>query len=65
LKCLGNVICAEAKLKCSWVETSFDSLIPASQARKDDVALKKQLDEEIVKGATARHSEPAGKKVFW
>ncbi|QPT14765.1 ABC transporter substrate-binding protein [Serratia rubidaea] len=33
---LGNAVCAAAKLSCSWVETSFDSLIPALQARKFD-----------------------------
>ncbi len=25
---LGNAICKAAQLKCSWVETSFDALIP-------------------------------------
>lgn len=34
---LGNAVCAAAQVKCSWVETSFDSLIPALQARKFDV----------------------------
>ena len=29
-------MCAAAQLQCSWVETSFDSLIPALQARKFD-----------------------------
>jgi lysine/arginine/ornithine transport system substrate-binding protein len=33
---LGNAICKEAKLKCSWVENSFDGLIPALQAKKFD-----------------------------
>lgn len=33
---LGDAVCAAAQLKCSWVETSFDSLIPALQARKFD-----------------------------
>jgi lysine/arginine/ornithine transport system substrate-binding protein len=33
---LGNAVCAAAQLKCSWVETSFDSLIPALKARKFD-----------------------------
>ena len=33
---LGDAACAAAQLKCSWVETSFDSLIPALQARKFD-----------------------------
>ncbi|WP_018152820.1 ABC transporter substrate-binding protein [Leeia oryzae] len=33
---LGNAICAKAKLKCSWVENAFDSLIPALEAKKFD-----------------------------
>ncbi|MFM2486227.1 transporter substrate-binding domain-containing protein [Celerinatantimonas yamalensis] len=34
---LGNAICQQAKLKCSWVESSFDTLIPALKAKKFDV----------------------------
>ena len=26
---VGNAVCAAAKMKCVWVETSFDGLIPA------------------------------------
>jgi lysine/arginine/ornithine transport system substrate-binding protein len=33
---VGNAVCASAHLKCSWVETSFDGLIPALQGRKFD-----------------------------
>lgn len=33
---VGNAICAAAKAKCEWSETSFDALIPALQARKFD-----------------------------
>lgn len=33
---LGNAICAAAGLKCSWVETSFDGLIPGLLAKKFD-----------------------------
>jgi lysine/arginine/ornithine transport system substrate-binding protein len=33
---VGNAVCKAAKLKCSWVETSFDGLIPALQGRKFD-----------------------------
>jgi lysine/arginine/ornithine transport system substrate-binding protein len=33
---VGNAVCKMAKLKCSWVETSFDGLIPALQGRKFD-----------------------------
>lgn len=34
---LGKAVCAAAEIKCSWVETSFDSLIPALHAHKFDV----------------------------
>lgn len=34
---LGNAICKQAHLKCQWVETSFDALIPALKAQKFDV----------------------------
>ena len=33
---VGNAVCAAAKMKCVWVETSFDGLIPALQGRKFD-----------------------------
>src|ERR1700754_881489 len=33
---VGNAVCAAAKMKCAWVETSFDGLIPALQGRKFD-----------------------------
>jgi lysine/arginine/ornithine transport system substrate-binding protein len=33
---IGDAICQAAKLRCSWVETSFDGLIPALQGRKFD-----------------------------
>jgi lysine/arginine/ornithine transport system substrate-binding protein len=33
---VGNAVCAEAKLSCTWVETSFDGLIPALEGRKFD-----------------------------
>ncbi|MGJ8711864.1 transporter substrate-binding domain-containing protein, partial [Pantoea agglomerans] len=29
---LGNAICAQAKVKCQWVQMGFDSSIPALQA---------------------------------
>ncbi len=28
---LGNAICAELKVKCKWVESDFDGMIPASR----------------------------------
>jgi lysine-arginine-ornithine-binding protein len=36
---LGNAICAQLKAKCAWVETNFDGIIPALQARKFDGVL--------------------------
>jgi lysine/arginine/ornithine transport system substrate-binding protein len=33
---VGNAVCAKLKVKCVWVENSFDGLIPALQARKFD-----------------------------
>jgi lysine/arginine/ornithine transport system substrate-binding protein len=33
---VGNAVCAKLKVKCIWVENSFDGLIPALQARKFD-----------------------------
>ncbi|CAG9000917.1 MAG: Lysine/arginine/ornithine-binding periplasmic protein [Candidatus Celerinatantimonas neptuna] len=36
---LGNAICAQLHAKCIWVESSFDSMIPALKARKFDAIL--------------------------
>lgn len=36
---LGNAICTQLKAKCVWVETSFDSIIPALKAKKFDGVL--------------------------
>lgn len=36
---LGNAICAQLNAKCVWVETSFDSIIPALKAGKFDAIL--------------------------
>lgn len=36
---LGNAICAQLKAKCVWVETNFDSIIPALKAKKFDGVL--------------------------
>lgn len=33
---LGNAICKAGNFQCSWIETSFDALIPALQAKKFD-----------------------------
>ncbi len=36
---IGNAICAQAKVKCQWVEIGFDGSIPALQAKKFDAIL--------------------------
>lgn len=36
---LGNAMCAQIKAKCVWVESQFDSMIPALKARKFDAIL--------------------------
>ncbi|WP_130833438.1 ABC transporter substrate-binding protein [[Erwinia] mediterraneensis] len=36
---LGNAICAQAKVKCVWVQTGYDGIIPALKARKFDAIL--------------------------
>ncbi|MCY1395595.1 Lysine/arginine/ornithine-binding periplasmic protein [compost metagenome] len=33
---LGNAICVELKVKCKWVESDFDGMIPGLQANKFD-----------------------------
>ena len=36
---IGNALCAEMKIKCTWVEQEFDGLIPALKVRKIDAIL--------------------------
>ncbi|UUM32055.1 ABC transporter substrate-binding protein [Vibrio japonicus] len=36
---IADALCEEAKLECSWVSQSWDSLIPALMARKSDVIM--------------------------
>lgn len=36
---IGNAICNAAKVKCVWVQTGYDGIIPALQARKFDAIL--------------------------
>lgn len=33
---LGNAVCAELKVKCKWVESDFDGMIPGLKANKFD-----------------------------
>ena len=61
---LGNAICAELKVKCTWVTNDFDGLIPSLKARKIDAVLssmtvteprKKQIDfsDRLFSGPTS------------
>ena len=61
---LGNAICAEIKVKCTWVTNDFDGLIPSLKARKIDAVLssmtvteprKKQIDfsDRLYSGPTS------------
>lgn len=36
---MGNAICQQMKVKCVWVQTGYDGIIPALQARKFDAIL--------------------------
>ncbi|OWJ98250.1 ABC transporter substrate-binding protein [Pseudomonas sp. A46] len=36
---LGNAICAELQVKCTWITSDFDGLIPALKVRKIDAVL--------------------------
>lgn len=36
---IGNALCDEMKVKCTWVEQEFDGLIPALKVRKIDAIL--------------------------
>ncbi|WP_370444196.1 transporter substrate-binding domain-containing protein [Candidatus Burkholderia verschuerenii] len=47
---LGNALCAQMKLKCVWVENSFDGMIPGLKARKFDAVLSDMgITEERLK----------------
>ena len=48
---VGNAVCAKLKVKCVWVENSFDSLIPAMQARKFDAINSDMTITDQRKGA--------------
>ncbi|GLO37476.1 ABC transporter substrate-binding protein [Pseudomonas putida] len=61
---LGNAICAELMVKCTWVTNDFDGLIPSLKARKIDAVLssmtvteprKKQVDfsDRLFSGPTS------------
>jgi lysine/arginine/ornithine transport system substrate-binding protein len=48
---VGNAVCAKLKVKCVWVENSFDGLIPAMQARKFDAINSDMTITDQRKGA--------------
>lgn len=43
---LGNAICQKLQAKCVWVESNFDSIIPALQAKKFDAILSSMFVTE-------------------
>lgn len=43
---LGNAICRKLQTRCVWVESSFDSIIPALQAKKFDAILSSMFVTE-------------------
>lgn len=36
---IGDALCAQMKVKCTWVEQEFDGLIPALKVKKIDAIL--------------------------
>jgi lysine/arginine/ornithine transport system substrate-binding protein len=47
---LGNALCAQMKVKCVWVENTFDGMIPGLKARKFDAVLSDMgITEERLK----------------
>ncbi|RXY18146.1 histidine ABC transporter substrate-binding protein HisJ, partial [Klebsiella pneumoniae] len=36
---LGNALCSRIKVKCTWVGSDFDSLIPSLKAKKIDAII--------------------------
>lgn len=47
---LGNALCAEMKVKCTWMESNFDSMVPGLKARKFDAVLSDMgITEERLK----------------
>jgi lysine/arginine/ornithine transport system substrate-binding protein len=47
---LGNALCEQMKLKCVWVENTFDGMIPGLKARKFDAVLSDMgITEERLK----------------
>ncbi|WP_035053506.1 ABC transporter substrate-binding protein [Andreprevotia chitinilytica] len=54
---VGNAICSKIKVKCVWVENSFDGLIPALKARKFD-AIHSAMNITEERGRTIAFSDP-------
>ena len=54
---LGNALCAEADLKCSWVQQSWNGIIPGLMARKYDAIMSSMTITEDRK-RVLRFSEP-------
>ncbi|WP_213763848.1 ABC transporter substrate-binding protein [Caballeronia sp. dw_19] len=61
---LGNEICQRLNVKCIWIETAFDGIIPALQGRKFDAILSAMSitpkREEQIAFSTSVYSTPSG-----
>jgi arginine/ornithine transport system substrate-binding protein len=58
---LGDALCEQMKVKCTWVEQEFDGLIPALKVKKIDAI----LSSTTITGSTVKDplTELKGKKV--
>ena len=59
---LGNAICAELKVKCKWVESDFDGMIPGLKANKFDGVISSMTvtpaREKVIDFSSELFSEP-------
>jgi hypothetical protein len=58
---VGNAVCAKLKVKCVWVENSFDGLIPALQARKFD-GINSDMSITDKRRTAIDFTDPAGRE---
>ncbi|TFB39807.1 transporter substrate-binding domain-containing protein [Pseudomonas sp. F01002] len=61
---LGNAICAELKVKCKWVESDFDGMIPGLKANKFDGVISSMTAtparEKVIDFSSELFSGPTG-----
>ncbi|MES2818070.1 MAG: ABC transporter substrate-binding protein [Pseudomonadota bacterium] len=61
---IGNALCAEMKVECTWVEQEFDGLIPSLKVRKVDAVLSSMsITEDRLKSVdfSAKYYHTPGK----